>query len=120
MEAEGVVSWKAKLAMKRISAIGFLALTVAIAPATQATDNSWTNSASGKWEEPSNWSLGVAPTVNQFVLITNDSTKVVAIDTVTLNTTSAMTVGKLTISTSPNSTNTLVLSGIGLTTPLNV
>ena len=33
--------------------------------------NLWTNQISGKWEVATNWSLGVAPSTNQAILLTN-------------------------------------------------
>lgn len=49
-----------------------------LAPQVFAQTNSWTNSASGKWED-ANWSLGMLPGTNQTILVTNAGLKVLAI-----------------------------------------
>src|SRR6185503_17895663 len=54
------------------------------AVSTAVGTNSWTNSASGKWEVGANWSLNVAPFISHpLVLITNAATKTVNNDATT-------------------------------------
>jgi len=84
--------------VKRIAAIGCIAFTVAIGPAARGVDNSWSNSADGKWEEASSWLLVQAPDSTQTILITNDSSKTVLIDATTSGSFSnTMTVSNLTV-----------------------
>jgi T5SS/PEP-CTERM-associated repeat protein len=81
--------------------------------------NSWTD-GNGKWETGSNWSLSMAPSTFDLAdLITNAGNNTVTIDATTTNTPSTMTIGNLTISAPPGSTNTLVLDHAG-TTPFSV
>ena len=83
--------------------------------------NSWTNSAGGKWEVPSNWSKGVAPTTAHIaVLISNTPGKTVTIDGVTTNTPGTMTINYLAVSAPLGSTNVLFLNRSGTQTPLTV
>lgn len=89
-----------------------------------AAPNIYTNTAPGKWEVSSNWSLG-APGATDSSYITNFalSTPItVTIDATTssgfLNT---MTVANLTVGSLAGSyTNTLLLDGAGTSTPLHV
>src|ERR1043166_4609410 len=84
------------------------------------TPNSWTNSASGNWEDL-RWSLGALPTTNQDVLITNAGWKAVQIGWTTANTyPQTLTVNSITISSPTNSSNTLLLNYAGTATPLTV
>jgi len=84
--------------------------------------NSWTNSASGKWETPSNWSLNVPPFSGlSIVLITNAGTKTVNNDTTTAGSApSTMTISNLVINAPGAATNTLLLAHGGISTPLHV
>lgn len=89
-----------------------------------AASNSYTNTTSGKWEDPSNWSLG-APTATNSIYITNSaptSPITVTIDATTSSSfTNTMTVADLTISAPAGSyTNTLLLNNAGTSTPLHV
>ena len=54
-------------------------LLVMVTPLVTAQDNSYRKRNSGKWEKPSNWSLGFAPTNSHPVFITNAFPKVVTI-----------------------------------------
>ena len=92
--------------------------------AAHAAPNVYTNTASGRWEVPSNWSLG-APGATNSSYITNPvpTTPI----TVTLDATTSsgftntMTVANLTISAPAGSyTNTLLLNSAGTSTPLHV
>ena len=89
-----------------------------------AAPNIYTNASSGKWEVPTNWSLG-APSATDSSYITNSSLTTPITVTIDATTSSSfpntMTVADLTISSPANSyTNTLVLNGAGSSTPLNV
>lgn len=87
---------------------------------THAATNIYTNSISGKWETPANWSIG-APGSNDFILLTNAATKTVTIDATTSGSfPGTMTVSNLTISTPVGATNALRLDQAGLVTPLRV
>jgi hypothetical protein len=86
------------------------------------TTNSWTSSASGKWEAPGNWSA-VAPTnSNAANSITNATTKTVTIDATTTNAANAstLTISNLTVSGPSGTTNTLFLNDAGTNTPLRI
>jgi T5SS/PEP-CTERM-associated repeat protein len=100
-----------------------LLLAVLIAATAQAQDNSWTNTTSGKWEDSSNWSLGIPPAFSQVIFVTNAGGETVTIDAATvlsnaLN--SCMTTSNLTVSSPNSATNTLFLNNAGLTAPLSV
>ncbi len=84
--------------------------------------NSWTNNASGKWENATNWSLRAAPYVGQSViLITNANTKTVTSDAATAaGFPTTLTISNLTISAPAGATNTLLLSHGGTQTPLTI
>ncbi len=84
--------------------------------------NSYISPSSGKWEQGVNWSLGVPPDSTQVgIYITNAASKTVTIDAVTSsNFPSTMTISNLTLSAPSGSTNTLLLSGAGLATPLDI
>jgi hypothetical protein len=60
-----------------------------------------------------NWSLGIAPTNNQSLFITNAAAKTVTIDATTASVTSRMTVTNLTIGGVGAATNTLSLNNAG-------
>jgi hypothetical protein len=89
-----------------------------------AAPNIYTNTASGKWEVATNWSLG-APGATDFSYITNlaPTTPItVTIDATTSSSfTNTMTVADLTVG-SPTSSyaNTLLLVNAGLSKPLHV
>ncbi len=84
----------------------------------------YTNTASGKWEDPSNWSLG-APAATNSIYITNPAPTTpitVTLDATTSSSfTNTMTVANLTISAPAGAyTNTLFLNNAGTSTPLHV
>jgi hypothetical protein len=83
--------------------------------------NSWIYPSGGYWDDFRNWSFGVRPASSQFVVITNASTKLVSVDSYTSGVyPESMTVTSLTISGNSTTTNTLLLSNAGTTTPLCV
>ena len=89
-----------------------------------AAPNIYTNAASGRWEDSSNWSLG-APGATDSSYITNPAPTTPI--TVTLDATTSsgftntMTVANLTIgSLAAAYTNTLLLNSAGTSTPLHV
>jgi hypothetical protein len=85
-----------------------------------AQANSWISSTDGKWEDSSNWSLGVAPTNPHSVFINNTASKTVTIDAATTNFATTMAINDLTISAASTSTNTLQLLDSGLSTALSI
>jgi hypothetical protein len=86
----------------------------------QAQINSWTNSASGNWED-SYWSLGVLPGTNQTILFTNQGIKTLTIGTKTVqNFPDTLSVDSITISAPATSSNELVLRNAGPDSPLVV
>ena len=91
------------------SSLVSLAIVMA-AVSVQAQANSWTNSASGKWETPANWSLGIAPTNGQSIIITNASTKTLTLDIVTPA--GNLVVSNLSISGNGTTTNTLTIVSV--------
>lgn len=100
--------------------MGLIAISVAIAPATRAIDNSWTNSNSGKWEDSANWSLGVAPSNTHAVFVTNAVSKTVTVDSMTSGSLpNSMTINSLTMSAAPSFNNTLLVTNAGIT-PLTI
>jgi T5SS/PEP-CTERM-associated repeat protein len=83
--------------------------------------NSYTNSASGKWEVGSNWSQGIPPTSSQFVFITNGFSKTVTIDSFTASDfPGTMTITNLTLSAPTGSVDTLFLDDVGTSVPLRI
>lgn len=85
-----------------------------------AQPNSWARSVSGNWEHP-DWSLGVLPGPDQTILFTNAGWKTLVIGSNTAQTfPQTLTVNTITISSPPNSFNTLLLNGSGFQTPLKV
>lgn len=84
--------------------------------------NSWTNSASGKWENSTNWSLRAAPYIGQsLILITNAGSKTVTSDAVTATSfPTTLTISNLVLSAPAGATNTLALSHGGTQTPLTL
>ena len=93
-------------------AVGIVSNVLALA-------NSWTNSASGKWEGGANWSKGVAPTTaHTAIIISNGPGKTVTIDNLTTNTPVNMTINSLAVSAPPGSANVLFLNRAGTTIPL--
>lgn len=85
-----------------------------------AQDNSWTNPASGNWQDAS-WSLGVIPGTNQNVFLTNSGWKAVQIGAGTAqNFPQSLNVNSIVISSPTNSFNTLLMNFAGSGTPLTV
>lgn len=83
--------------------------------------NSWTNPASGNWEDASSWSLGVLPGTNQTVMLTNYGWKAVQISANTAqNFPQSLEVNSIAISSPTNSFNTLLMNYAGPATPLTV
>src|SRR5262245_1694540 len=78
--------------------------------------NLWTNTASGKWEEP-NWSLGILPGNSQIVEIASPVPATVEIDAATVaNYESSLSMGHLVVSNA----NTLLLNHAGTDKPLHL
>jgi hypothetical protein len=87
----------------------------------RAQTNSWSTSASDKWEAASDWSLGLAPTSTQSIYVTNSFPKIVTIDSTTAGSfPNTMTVSNLSLWTPDSSINTLLISNIGTNLPLTV
>ncbi|HXI84968.1 MAG TPA: hypothetical protein VNL17_12850 [Verrucomicrobiae bacterium] len=94
---------------------------VAFPVRAQAQTNSWVNAGSGAWEDSGNWSLAQAPASTHSILITNDNTKTVQINSVTSGSFSnTMTVTNLILSAPSGATNTLALSASGTNRPLHI
>lgn len=107
----------------KLTAFITLAVSLFSLPAP-AAPNTYTNASSGKWEVPTNWSLG-APGATDSSYITNFSLTTpitVTIDGTTSSSfPSTMSVADLTIGSPAGSyTNTLLLDGAGTSTPLHV
>ena len=87
-------------------------------PATCALVNSWTNQASGYWEDPA-WSLGLPPGAGQSILLTNSGWKALAISAATVqNCPQALSIASLAIASPIDSFNTLLVNQAGLDLPL--
>ena len=83
----------------------------------RAQTNSWTNSASGNWED-SYWSLGVLPGTNQAILFTNVGLNVLTIGPNTAqNFPETMSVDSVTIAPPAGSAHILLLNDAGFQTP---
>ena len=86
-----------------------------------AQTNSWTMSASDKWETAADWSLGLAPINTQSIYVTNSLSKIVTVDSTTAGSyPNTMTVNDLILWTLDGSINTLLISNIGTNLPLTV
>ena len=72
---------------------GVLLLLFSLALTAQAQPNSYTLGSSWFWDDTISWSLGIRPTTNHWVFITNANTK-----TVTLNNVAAAIPGTMTVS----------------------
>ena len=98
-------------------------LVMALIPLAQpfraAADlNAWTNASSGNWQD-AYWSLGSLPTNGQYVAITNEGWKAVAINPdTTQNYASNLAVYSLDIASPANSFNVLLMNYAGLEVPL--
>jgi len=98
---------------------GAVALALLAPLRLAAADNLYTNLLSGKWETPSNWSLG-APSTNDSIYITNAGTKTVTIDSTTSGSyPGSLTVTNLELGAATGATNTLWLNSAGFATPLH-
>ncbi len=86
----------------------------------EAQTNSWTNPASGNWEDPY-WSQGTPPGSNQSIYLTNTGWKALQISPATTQSyPQTLGVNSITVSSPTNSSNTLLLNYAGLQTPLIV
>ena len=105
-----------------LAGCALILLAGAFGPTTGwALTNSWSTSASDKWEIAGDWSLGLAPTNTQSIYITNSLSKIVTIDSTTAGSfPNAMTVNDLSLWTSDGSINTLLISNLGTNLPLTV
>ena len=96
-------------------------LSLATVSAQSGGANSWIKPASGNWDDPTGWSLGVLPNSSQSVLITNQGWKAVAINPSTpILFPDSMTVDTLTVEGAWDTMNTLLLNYAGTATPLRV
>ncbi len=85
----------------------------------RAQTNSWTNSASGNWQDPY-WSLGELPGTNQAILFTNAGSKTLTIDSSTVQSfPDTLSIGYLTVSAPAGSSNMLVLTNAEFETPIS-
>jgi hypothetical protein len=96
--------------------------SIALQLSAYGQTNSWINSAAGKWEDASSWSLGTAPGIGDAAdLITNAGNSTVTNDATTASSfPGTMIISNLTVSAPSGSTNTLVLSNLGTVTPFVV
>ncbi len=97
-------------------------LTVLLLPGiVLGVDNSYINSASGKWETAGNWSAGAPAISNGNNFITNALSKTVTIDATTTNSPGTLTISNLFLfSNTVGPTNTLALVNAGLAVPLHI
>ena len=103
----------AKAGLLAVLLVAFIALVQPL----HAQPNSWNNSGSGAWQDPTKWSAG-PPNLFQSIFITNAGIKNVVIDNTTVITAPAtMTVSNLTVR---GNNNTLLMNGAGLGLPLHV
>ncbi|PWU12677.1 MAG: hypothetical protein C5B50_21035 [Verrucomicrobia bacterium] len=103
------------------SALGSFDLYVRQPPPPPPTFTSWTNSLSGKWEQPTNWFAQLPPNSTLSVFITNSANKTVTIDSATSSGYSnELTVAYLAVGAPTGSTNTLSLLNAGSTVPLHI
>ena len=76
--------------------------------------NNWIKTASGNWEDPANWSLGLRPSASQSIGIANPGYKAVGISSSTVaNFPAALTINNLSISGPTDTLNTLLLNYAG-------
>src|SRR4051812_26222312 len=101
----------------------FLTFFLSLLPGSGQTaqTNSWIKPSSGNWEDSSAWSLGILPNSAQSVMFTNAGWKAVQLthDTA-VNFPGSMTVGSITVSSPPDTLNTLIMSYVGVLSPLSV
>jgi hypothetical protein len=95
-----------------------LVLSFCVSGRVVGQTNSWMN-ARGNWEDTSHWSLHLAPSATQTILITNTGTFTITIDERTEALTPAvMTVSSLSISNSTEAPTLLLSNGAGSPTPI--
>jgi hypothetical protein len=107
--------------LNRVGAVRFAVCLVLLVccGSVGAQTNNWISSRSGAWES-AGWSLGL-PGTNQDIFLANASAKVVVIDSATAqNYPQTLSIQSLTISSSANSPNEVLMNGAGLDSPLNV
>ena len=105
-----------------LTAFAFCAGLVMLAcrSALGQTTNSWTSPTSAAWEAPY-WSLGVLPSPDQTVAITNGGNKEIEISSSTVaNYPASLTVSNLFIEAPTKASSTVLLNHTGLITPLHV
>jgi hypothetical protein len=111
------LGWKGNLRSTLVVA----AIWMVICPASHAQTNSWTNSASGYWQDATKWSLGLPPDSTQSMLITNAGGKTVLIDSSTSSGYSnTLTVSDVILAGQTGSTNTLFINNIASNPPLHI
>ncbi|HUI06625.1 MAG TPA: hypothetical protein VL486_06430 [Verrucomicrobiae bacterium] len=97
---------------------GFIVLSLNVG--VRAQTNSWTDGTS-KWEVSTNWSRFLAPSTNDVSdRINNAGTNAITIDAITTNWPSALTINNLVLGAPVGSANTLILSNVGIATPLHL
>ncbi len=97
----------------------FLMISLTLGPDAFGGMDSWTNSSSGLWRTASNWSSNQAPDATfSSILITNDITKTVTIDSATPSTNLAVV--KLILSAPAGATNALLLTDLTTNQPLQL
>ncbi len=115
--------WNRSVLAGVIGTVGALFGDIDVEDAQAQTTNRWNTTSSGKWETAGNWSLGVAPTNTQaLILITNATTKTVTIDATTTNAANVttLTISNLTVRGFGSGFNTLQLTNAGVATPLRI
>jgi len=96
-------------------------VTIGIPLVSEAQTNIWIQTGSGSWQNPANWSLSQAPTNTQSLVITNDLSKIITIDSSTSSSSSnTLTVADVIMSAPADALNILDLSNAGTSTPLIV
>jgi len=81
------------------------------------TTNAWTNVLSGSWGDGANWSANQPPSSGfTYIVISNDATKTVTIDSSTSG--GGLSIDRLRLSAPSGSTNTLLLTGLTTSNPL--
>jgi hypothetical protein len=86
-----------------------------------AQSNSWIQSTDGAWQVPANWSLAQSPTNTQSLVITNDNSKTVTINSTTSGSfPNTLTVADVILFAPGGALNILDLSNAGGNAPLSV
>ena len=96
--------------------LSIITLGIALTLSAHGATNSWIDGNS-KWENTNNWSLGMAPSINDSAdLITNAGSNTVTIDATTSgNSPSTMTISNLLVSA-----NRLLMFSAGTNVPLHI